>query len=192
MATRIQLRGDTAANWASVNPILAEREFALETDTNKYKIGDGVTYWTGLTYSSLDVTLTGGTNIAITNDYEISFTGNIPTSMPYDLVVAASDETTALTTGTSKVTFISPATFTLTGITASLTTTGSTDCVVDVNYGGASVLSTELTIPSGEYYSATTSSTSAITQYGTFTVDIDTAGTGAAGLKIIFLGNRTI
>lgn len=53
MSVRIQLRGDVAANWTSVNPILAEREFAVETDTLRYKIGDGVTSWTGLTYQGL-------------------------------------------------------------------------------------------------------------------------------------------
>jgi hypothetical protein len=53
MATRIQLRGDTASNWTSANPILAERELALETDTQFYKIGDGITPWNSLPYSTL-------------------------------------------------------------------------------------------------------------------------------------------
>jgi hypothetical protein len=53
MATIIQLRGDTAANWTTVNPILAERELAFETDTNLYKIGDGVTPWNTLPYKAL-------------------------------------------------------------------------------------------------------------------------------------------
>ena len=48
--TRFQLRGDTKANWLSVNPILAEREPALETDTNRYKIGDGVSTYSQLSY----------------------------------------------------------------------------------------------------------------------------------------------
>lgn len=49
----IQLRGDTAANWTSVNPILAEREFAFETDTMRYKIGDGITPWNSLNYREI-------------------------------------------------------------------------------------------------------------------------------------------
>lgn len=53
MADRIQLRGDTAAAWALANPVLAQREFALETDTNKTKIGDGVTAWNALPYASI-------------------------------------------------------------------------------------------------------------------------------------------
>jgi hypothetical protein len=53
MAVQIQLRRDTAANWTSANPTLAAGEFAIETDTDKYKIGDGSTAWTSLGYSSL-------------------------------------------------------------------------------------------------------------------------------------------
>jgi len=53
MATRIQLRGDTAANWTLANPVLAEREMGLETDTDLYKIGNGVTAWNSLSYKAL-------------------------------------------------------------------------------------------------------------------------------------------
>lgn len=48
---KIQLRHDTAANWASVNPILLEGEVGLETDTLKQKVGDGTTAWSDLPYS---------------------------------------------------------------------------------------------------------------------------------------------
>jgi hypothetical protein len=40
-ALRIQLRRDTAANWVSNNPILLSGEFGIETDTLKFKIGNG-------------------------------------------------------------------------------------------------------------------------------------------------------
>jgi hypothetical protein len=56
-AVTIQLRRDTAANWTSANPTLAQGEFGFETDTGLLKIGDGTTAWTSLTYSI--VTLTG-------------------------------------------------------------------------------------------------------------------------------------
>lgn len=56
MAVTIQLRRDSAANWTSENPILAEGELGFETDTKLYKIGDGVSSWATLTYASLDVT----------------------------------------------------------------------------------------------------------------------------------------
>lgn len=50
MAQRIQLRRDTAANWTSVNPTLAQGECGLETDTEFLKFGDGTTAWTSLGY----------------------------------------------------------------------------------------------------------------------------------------------
>jgi hypothetical protein len=53
MAVQIQFRRDTAANWTSANPTLAQGELGLETDTARYKIGDGSTAWANLSYSSL-------------------------------------------------------------------------------------------------------------------------------------------
>lgn len=57
MATRIQLRRDTAANWTSANPTLTAGEEGFETDTGKRKIGDGSTAWTSLKYSPISGTL---------------------------------------------------------------------------------------------------------------------------------------
>lgn len=50
MADMIQIRRDTAANWTSANPILAQGELGAETDTSKIKIGDGTTAWASLSY----------------------------------------------------------------------------------------------------------------------------------------------
>ena len=50
MATKLQQRRDTAANWTSVNPTLSEGEFGWETDTGYMKIGDGTTAWSSLAY----------------------------------------------------------------------------------------------------------------------------------------------
>ena len=52
MADRIQLRQDTGANWTSNDPILAQGEFGLETDTGFLKLGDGSSVWTSLAYLS--------------------------------------------------------------------------------------------------------------------------------------------
>lgn len=51
MAVRFQLRRDTAANWATANPVLALGEPGVETDTLKVKVGDGATAWNSLGYS---------------------------------------------------------------------------------------------------------------------------------------------
>jgi hypothetical protein len=68
MAITIQLRGDTAANWTAANPVLAEREMAIETNTALFKIGDGVTAWNDLEYGGIAGAdgapgTTGGANI---------------------------------------------------------------------------------------------------------------------------------
>lgn len=52
MAVQIQLRRDTAANWTSVNPVLAEGEQGLELDTGKRKTGNGSDAWTDLPYDA--------------------------------------------------------------------------------------------------------------------------------------------
>ena len=54
MAVKIQLRGDTKANWLWANPGISEREMVLETDTGKYKIGDGVKEYADLSYHGID------------------------------------------------------------------------------------------------------------------------------------------
>jgi hypothetical protein len=53
VSVTIQFRRDTSANWTSTNPVLAQGELGLVTDTGQYKIGDGSTAWNSLTYSAL-------------------------------------------------------------------------------------------------------------------------------------------
>ena len=50
MGVRIQLRNDLATNWVTKNPILAQGEIGIETDSRKLKIGDGTTTWNHLIY----------------------------------------------------------------------------------------------------------------------------------------------
>ena len=50
MTARIQIRRDTSADWASTNPTLSSGELGYETNTDKFKIGDGVTAWNSLGY----------------------------------------------------------------------------------------------------------------------------------------------
>ena len=54
MATRMQQRRGTAAQWISTNsgngPILEVGEIGFETDTGKFKIGDGTSPWASLSY----------------------------------------------------------------------------------------------------------------------------------------------
>ena len=50
-ASRIQIRRGTAAALAAVNEVLLAGEMCIETDTRKYKIGNGSTNWNELPYS---------------------------------------------------------------------------------------------------------------------------------------------
>jgi len=50
VADLIQIRRDTASNWTSANPTLAQGELGIETDTSKIKVGDGSTAWSSKTY----------------------------------------------------------------------------------------------------------------------------------------------
>ena len=68
MAVQIQIRRGTASAWTSANPTLAAGEFAMETDTDKYKFGDGSTAWTSLGYSSLPSTAISNTVVDAKGD----------------------------------------------------------------------------------------------------------------------------
>lgn len=46
----LQIRHDTSSNWTTRNPVLAQGEYGLETNTWLIKIGDGVTDWEHLRY----------------------------------------------------------------------------------------------------------------------------------------------
>ena len=115
------------------------------------------------------------------------------------IITACSDEATALTTGTAKVTFRMPYAFTLTGVRASVATapTGSV-ITVDINEAGVTILSTKITIDAGEKTSTTAAvapviSDSSLADDAEITVDIDAIGSSVAGagLKVALLGYTT-
>ncbi|PHS02776.1 MAG: hypothetical protein COA78_20245 [Blastopirellula sp.] len=118
---------------------------------------------------------------------------------------AASDETTALTTGTGKVTFRIPYAFTVTGVYANVVTapTGAA-LVVDINEAGTTILSTKITIDVSEFSGGSTGyqgtaataaviSDAAIAANAAISVDVDTIGStvAGAGLKVYLVGYRT-
>jgi hypothetical protein len=112
------------------------------------------------------------------------------------LVISVSDETTAITAGTAKVTFRMPWGMTVTAVRASLTTASTSGAVtVDINDGGTTIISTKLTIDQDEKTSTTAAtpaviSDSALADDAEITIDIDGAGTGAKGLKVYLIGTR--
>lgn len=84
MATTAVLRHrrDTAANWTSNNPVLQAGQLGYETDTLKFKFGDGSTSWVSLSYSTADyLPLTGGTLTgALTVFGQVSISGTLAAS----------------------------------------------------------------------------------------------------------------
>lgn len=114
------------------------------------------------------------------------------------IIVALGDETTAVTTGTGKVSMRMPHAFTLSAVRLSAVTapTGAT-LIVDINEGGTTVLSTKLSIDIGERTSTTAASAavisdSALADDAEMTFDIDQIGStiAGAGLKVILIGSR--
>ena len=71
MATKLQIRRDSASDWTSANPVLSAGEIGYEQDTSKMKVGDGSTAWTSLAYFSPSASSTSdlseGTNLYFTD-----------------------------------------------------------------------------------------------------------------------------
>lgn len=113
---------------------------------------------------------------------------------PIVIQVALSTEGGALATGDAIVTFRAARAMTITAVRASLGTASSSgDVTFDLNVNGASILSTKVTIDESEKTSVTAAtpaviSTPAVADDDEFTVDIDGAGTGAAGAKLTIIG----
>lgn len=131
------------------------------------------------------------------NTWDVTFSLANPIEF---IIVACSDETTALTTGTAKVSWNMPYAFTLTQIPrASLVTAQTSGSIftVDINEAGTSIISTKLTIGNAAKTSVgaatpAVSSDTSLADDALMTVDIDQIGDGTAkGLKICLVGYRT-
>jgi hypothetical protein len=151
-------------------------------------------------------TVTAGVDEVLADDWNTYVKNNMTSLYPLTMTVALSDESTAITTGAAKVTIRAPFAMVLTGIPrASLSTasTGAGPVAVDVNVNGTTILSTKLTLDDNEKTSVTaataavratashtgwTGTASApnyqISDDAEITFDVDTAGTGAKGLKV--------
>lgn len=177
------------------------RSFGALTDPNADRIAfwddsaDGVAWLvpgTGISISTTNLNL----DSALTNIVSGDYSGLKPTE---SLVIACSDETTALTAGTGKVTFRMPYAFTVTAVRASLTTAQSSGNIftVDINEAGTTIISTKLTIDNNEKTSTTAATPAVISDASLaddaeMSIDIDQIGDGTAkGLKVVLIGHRT-
>ena len=83
MADRIQLRRDTAANWVSVNPVLAQGELGIETNTGKAKIGNGIAAWDSLAYANWGIDTTAVDNaLTALASYQVPLSGPASLTLP--------------------------------------------------------------------------------------------------------------
>jgi len=101
MASKIQIRRDTLANWTSNNPVLSSGETAFVLDENKFKVGNGSSVFTDLPYldsreseklkTSRVIQLSGDVSGSVTFDGSASV--NISTEIQPDSVALGSDTT---------------------------------------------------------------------------------------------------
>ena len=140
------------------------------------------------------------TSGVLTNCTGLPLAGLATSAKTEALIIAASDETTALTVADGKTEFQMPYAFTLTGVRATLTTAGSTSGVttIDIEDDGTSIFSTLLTIDYSEKTS-TSAATPAVISGASLAdgsvmkvnVDVLSGGATEAGLKIYLIGYQT-
>ena len=183
----------------------AENYVVVARSTGVLSVSTGTTNWNNsASYARVyHITTVSGARTA-TRDYRAGpggVHGQTPTSSASTqaIIIAVSDESTALTTGTNKVRFRMPYAFTLSEVRSSVNTapTGAS-LIVDINEGGASILSTKLSIDATETTSTTAAtpaviSDSSLADDAEISIDIDQIGStiAGAGLKVSLIGVRT-
>ena len=141
MATRMQQRRGTAAQWVSSNagagPILNAGEIGWESDTNKFKIGDGVNNWSNLDYFA-DI------NSTVNPAFGTSITFEGATADSYETVLQVTDPT-------------ADRTITLPNTSGTVITTGNLSDITDIGVftstivmEGSTADAYELTISAGD------------------------------------------
>ena len=145
--------------------------------------------------SDTTITRTSAGDISVEGNRVFRVGGSF-VGLPETWVIPIGDETTEITTGTAKVTFRAPYAATVTAVRASLTTASSSGApTFDINESGTTILSTKLTIDASEKTSTTAAtaaviSDAAIADDAEITIDVDAAGTDAAGAKITIYVTR--
>jgi hypothetical protein len=136
MATRMQQRRGTASQWTSANPVLNAGEMGWESDTNKFKIGDGTNHWADLDYfSDINSTVNPafGTSItfegATADSFETTITATDPTA---DRTITLPDATGTVAL-TSDITVTASSTNTLSNKSISLGSNTVTSTLAQLN-----------------------------------------------------------
>lgn len=178
-----------------VDKVIGTGTFAAWTITIAGEPGAAV--FTALTDAPASYSGQGGKGVRVNSGATALEFYDRAVGAPFFFTVAVSDETTALTVGTSKVRFRMPRAVTLTAVRASVNTapTGGTLLTVDINEGGASILSTKLTFDASETTTTTAATQAVISDVNLaddaeIEIDIDAVGStiAGAGLKVTLIG----
>ena len=137
MATRMQQRRGTASQWTSANPVLNAAEMGWESDTNKFKIGDGTNHWADLDYFV-------DTNSTINPAFGTSIVFEGTTANDFETTLAITDPT-------------EDRTITFPNVSGTVITTGNLSDITDIGVFSGSITmegttadSYELTIAAGD------------------------------------------
>lgn len=168
---QIQWRADTAANFTSNNPTLASGEVGFETDTTKFKVGDGSTAWTSLDYVAINAATASDVNTGTATDSAVTpdaLAGSNAFTKEVALLVFDDSQDVATGDGAGDLFFRVPSTFNgmnLVAVAAAVQTagtTGTTDIQIHNVTDTADMLSTVITIDSAETDSSTAATAAVI------------------------------
>lgn len=103
---KVKQRTDTESNWASKNPVLLKGEMAISSDkNNKYKIGDGTSVWSVLSYAKADLSKSDVTTALGYTPPTTNTTYNDVTQSAHGLMTAADKKKLdGIASGATKVT----------------------------------------------------------------------------------------
>ena len=125
--------------------------------------------------------------------------GESPYIRTTSFVCACSDETTAIDSTGTKLTFYMPYAYTVSEVRASLTTTSSSGTpTIDISEDGTSIMTTtKITIDPGDLISTDSAVQPVLTDTSLadgskITIDVDVTGTDATGLKAYIIGYKTL
>lgn len=200
-ATGLPISTGVSGLGAGVATFLATPSSANLASALTDETGTGAAVFAGspaLTGSPTAPTQTAGDNS--TKLGTTAYADNAVAKQPEVFMIAISDETTALTTGTAKVTFRMPFACSMTALPrANVNTVSSSGLpTFDIKKNGTTIFSTTLTIDASEKTSVTAATPAVLTSSPTtfadddeITIDISTAGTGTKGAKITLNVVRT-
>jgi len=187
MASKIQFRRDVTANWNNSDPVLSQGEIGINLDTNKFKIGDGTSTWSNLTY------ILGDWDHIVNKPSDFNPTVNVVENIVGAMIAGNTEDgiTVTFDTGTRKLNFnVDDPNIAITGDVlgnATINDLGNTTLNVSLaasgvtsgNYGSASEVPVLAVDAKGRITSASTVNVAGVTDFdfntSTGAIDIDTA-----------------